>query len=183
MQIVVTTQPAPLVTLAEASVALGESSTDRQAYIEGLILAAQAKLDGPKGTLGISVAVQTISVVCSSFDCPPIRLPGGPITSDIEIVYLDGDGTEVTLDTGDFVVLSDGTIALPEGGSWPTIADQGNAITLTYDVGIEDEDDPRIQQMKTAIIMEVRKNLDMADPEAHAKAIDSLTSSLWVPSV
>lgn len=181
MQVVVTVQPDPLVSVDEAKVALGESGSDRNALIEGLIMAAQSEMDGPKGWVGISVAEQSIEVTASSFDDPVIRLPGGPIVGDIDVVYLDSSGDDQTLEASGYVVLSDGTLSLPSGATWPALYEQDNAVLISYDVGIDDQGDPRIQQMKTAIIMHVRMTLDMVEPEKVRRAIESLVRSMWVP--
>lgn len=183
MHVVITTQPDPLVSIEEAKVALGESGNDRNDLIEGLILAAQAELDGPKGWVGISVAGQSVEVRFDSFDEPPLRLPGGPIVGDVVITYLDSSGESVELEVDSYVVQADGTISAASGVTWPTLYDQANAGLAEYDVGIVDQADPRIRQMKTAIIMHVRMTLDMVDPDKVRKAIEALVRSMWVPVV
>lgn len=182
MQVVITSFPDMLVTLEEAKVAIGESGTDRDDFIEGLILAAQAELDGPKGWVGISVAQQGVEVTFDSFDEPAVRLPGGPIIGDIVITYLDGDGASVVLDSDDYVLLPDGSLGLVSGVSWPTLADQSGTVTAAYTVGmVEGENPQRIALMKTAIKLHVRMTLDGVDPEVSRRAIESLVRSLWVP--
>ncbi len=177
--ITITTAPAALVSVAEAKVALGESGSDRNTLIEGLIAAAQGELDGPNGWVGISVAEQSAEIKAASFDEPAIRLIGGPVTAAV-VTYLDSTGAEQTLDDETYVVGTDGTLLLVAGNDWPTVADQADAITVAYDVGIEDSTDPRVQQMRTAIIMHVRMTLDMVAPEASRKAIEALVRPMWV---
>lgn len=178
--ITITTPPALLVTVDEVKVALGESGTDRDDLIEALLWAAQSELDGPNGWVGISVAQQSAEIKASSFDCPPVRLPGGPILS-ATVQYLDADGAEQTLDASAYVVGANGTLLLGSGATWPTLYGQGDAITVAYDVGITEEGDPRIQQMRTAIILHVRMTLDGIDPDASRRAIESLVRPMWVP--
>ena len=64
MQIVVTSQPSPLLTHDDAVVrqSLALDGTDRDAQVDQLLLAAQADLDGPKGKLGFTVAEQSVAL-------------------------------------------------------------------------------------------------------------------------
>lgn len=187
MQVTITLQPDPLLTSADDLVrqSLFLDGTDRDELADLQLLAAQGELDGPLGKLGFSVAQQSVQVIADSFDCPAIRLPGGPISGVVVVTYLDGDGATQTLDDATYLVASDGTLTLVEGGAWPTIASQANAVTITYDVGIADPDDPRVAQMKHAILMRAKEMLDPPDDggEASRKAVTALTSTLWVPSV
>lgn len=177
--ITITTPPAQLVTLAEAKVALGESGSDRDTLINAMILAAQAELDGPNGWVGVCVAEQTAQIKASSFDEPEIRLVGGPIT-DVAVTYLDSDGDTQTLDDQTYIVGQDGVLSLVYGEEWPTVSEQADCITVSYDVGIADTDDPRVNQMKIAIIMHVRMTLDMVAPDVHRRAIEALVRPMWV---
>jgi hypothetical protein len=171
--------PYPLVTLEEAKVALGESGDDRDGLIGGLILAAQSELDGPLGWVGISVAEQGVEYRVDDFSCP-IALPG-PIIGAVDITYLDADGAQQSLDPGVYEVLSDGRVVLVSGQSWPTLYQQAEAVRFAYYAGIADPNDPRIAQMKTAIILHVRMTLDGIDAEAARRAIEALVRSMWVP--
>lgn len=180
MQVKIITPPAMLVSVEEAKVALGESGNDRNDLIEGLIMAAQAELDGPKGWVGISVAEQEVEATFDSFDAVPVRLPGGSIIGDVVITYLDSAGDTMTLDDALYTVQSDGSLGLTAGSAWPTLSDQAGAIAAAYSVGMS-AGDPRIALMKTAIKMHVRMTLDGVEPEASRRAIESLVRSLWVP--
>lgn len=181
MHVTVTTQPEPLVTLDEAKVALGESGSDRNDLIEGLILAAQAELDGPKGWVGITVAPQTIEVRFDRFGSP-MRLPG-PVIDPVTVNYLDSDGADQALNAAVYTLLSDGRLVLTPNQSWPSTCSRAEAVTVTYQAGIEDADDPRIALMKTAIIMHVRMTLDHQEPEKLRETINWLVSPLKVWAV
>lgn len=172
-------QPYPLVTLEEAKVGLGEDGDHRNVLINGMILAAQGEMDGPKGWLGMSVAVQGLEYTVDDFS-EPICLPYGPLIDPIEIYYLDEDGIEQVLDTASYRVLASGKVVLANGATWPAVYDQEGAVRINYFAGIEDEFDPRIAIMKTAIIMHVRMTLDGVEPEASRRAIQSIVSPLWV---
>ena len=180
MKLTVLTQPQPLVTLEEAKVALGEDGGDRDAMIEGAILAAQAELDGPKGWVGISVAEQSVEVRFDRF-CDVMQLPSGPVIAPVgSVVYLDSDGVEQTLDDATYVLLSDDRIVLADGASWPSIQSTEQAVRVVYDVGITDAADPRIALMKAAILMHVKMTIDMADPGVYRAAIERLVAPLQV---
>lgn len=179
MRITVTTQPEPLVSIDEAKVALGESGSDRDELITSLILAAQAELDGPKGWVGISVAQQTVEVHFDRF-CEPMRLPAGPIIEPVTVTYLDSDGTEQTLSDTIYTLLSDGRLVRSSNESWPSTYSRDEAVTASYQVGIEDEADPRIALMKTVIILHVRMTLDGKDTAQRREAINFLVSPLKV---
>ena len=185
MQIVVTAQPEPLLThddnVVRQSMALDGTDRDEQADL--LLLAAQAELDGPKGKLGFSVAEQSVMVTADSFESPLIRLPGGPIPGSVVVSYLDSSGTTQIMDDSTYLVSSDGMLTLSDGSTWPALYAQSNAVSVAYDVGIEDEDDPRIEQMKSAIIMHAKLHMDFEDVEITREAITRLTSTLWDPSV
>lgn len=181
MLVTIVSYPDMLVSLDEAKIALGESGADRDDLIEGLILAAQAELDGPKGWVGTSVAQQGLEVTFDSFDCPPARLPG-PVIGDVVISYVNASGDVAILDADDYLVAEDGTLSLVAGASWPTLADQSGAITASYTAGmVEGENAQRIALMKTAIKLHVRMTLDAVEPEISRRAIESLVRSMWVP--
>lgn len=122
-------QPYALVTLEEAKVGLGEDGDARNVLIDGMILAAQGELDGPKGWLGISVAVQGIEYITDDFTCP-IVLPAGPVTGQVQVFYLDADGVEQLLDASVYQVAIDGKLTLASGESWPTLQDTDGAVRI-----------------------------------------------------
>lgn len=179
MHVTVTTQPDPLVSLEEAKVALGESGSDRDDLIVSLILAAQAELDGPTGWVGISVARQTVEAKLDAL-CSSMKLPSGPIIAPVIIDYLDADGEAQTVPDDSYALLSDGRIVLLPDYSWPETYSRAEAVTITYDAGIEDEADPRIALMKTAIILHVKMTLDHEEPEKRRQTINWLVAPLRV---
>lgn len=173
-------QPYPLVSLEEAKVALGEYSDDRNALISGLIMAAQGEMDGPKGWLGMSVAVQGLEYVAADFSVP-IVLPYGPVVDPVEVYYLDPDGAEQALSSSAFMVTSKGEVKLASGASWPAVSSQGEAVRVRYYAGISDTFDPRIEMLKAAIILHVRMTLDGVDRELARRALESIVRPMWVP--
>lgn len=181
--ITITTPPEALLTHADEMVrqSLGLDGTDRDALADSLLMSAQAELDGPQGKLGFTVAAQSVIYTANGFECPAVRLPGGTAIDNVVVTYVDADGGAQTLDDATYVVAADGTISLVSGGSWPTIADQSDAVSIAYDItGLEDGD-PRIDQMKQAIIMHAKLHLDMDEPDTRRKVIENMTSTLWTP--
>lgn len=183
MQVVISTQPEPLLTHADEIVrmSMGLDGTDRDALADSLLLSAQAELDGPKGKLGFTVAAQSVIVTAASFDDPAILLPGGSTIDNVVVTYLDGDGASQTFDDASYVVAADGTLSLAYDASWPTLYGQENAVSIAYGLTGLDEGDPRIDQMKQAIIMHAKLHMDMDEPEVRRKVIENMTSTLWVP--
>jgi hypothetical protein len=176
MGVTVFDQPYPLVTLEEAKIGLGEDGDYRNAMIDGLIMAAQGEMDGPRGWLGMSVAVQGMEYTADDFS-EPICLPYGPVTGAVEIYYLDSDDVEQVVDPATYTVSEGGSVALVSGETWPT----GSMVRVRYYAGITDSFDPRVQIMKTAIILHVRMTMDGHEPEQSRKAIESIVRPMWRP--
>jgi len=181
--ITITTPPEPLLTHQNEMVrqSLGLDGTDRDELTDSLLLAAQAELDGPNGKLGFTVAAQSALFTAATFDAPPIRLPAGTPISNVVVTYLDAGGSSQPLDEASYVVGADGSVSLVSGSSWPALADQSNAVSIAYDIDGLEDGDPRIDQMKQAIIMHAKLHMDMDDPGVRRKVIENMTSTIWSP--
>lgn len=183
MRIVVTEQPVALVGLEEMKTALGESGSDRNALITGLIMAAQGYLDGPKGIAGVAVAEQSVDVFYDDFACP-IYLPGITIISPLTSVsYAAVEGTYTDIDAADYALQSNGRLALAGGATWPRAITTGDAVKVSYDLGISEAGDPRIEMMRAAIMMHVKMTVDMADPALYERVIAALIAPMRAISV
>jgi hypothetical protein len=99
------------------------------------------------------------------------------VTGQVEIYYLDSDGAEQIVDNTIYSVSELGKVELLSGQSWP----EGDTVRVRYYAGITDSFDPRIQMMKTAIILHVRMTMDGVERESCRKAIESLVRPLWDP--
>lgn len=181
--ITITTPPAPLLTHDDEIVrqSLSLDGTDRDALADSLLMSGQGELDGPAGKLGFTVAPQSVVYTAASFEMPVIRLPGGTPITNVVVTYLDGDGADQTLDGASYVVSPDGLVSLASGSSWPTLAEQSDAVSIAYDLEGLDDSDPRADQMKQAIIMHAKLHMEMDDPETRRKVIENMTSTLWSP--
>lgn len=179
MAVSVFDQPYPLVSLDEAKIALGEYSDDRNILIDGMIMAAQGEMDGPNGWLGMCVAMQGLEYVLDGLT-GSIDLPFGPAVGPVEIYYLDGDGVEQPVSSSTYRLLPGGRIVLADGASWPAVSGQEGAVRVRYYAGIDDAFDPRIQMMKTAIMLHTRMTLDGIDEPNVRRAMESIVRPLWV---
>lgn len=98
MRVTVITPPEPIVSWDEARVHLRlEDGDDQQAYVEGLIAAVTAWLDGPVGWLGRALGEQTLEAVFPIYGEPAARCyPYPPFLSLVsDVPAVDGATTAV----------------------------------------------------------------------------------------
>jgi uncharacterized phiE125 gp8 family phage protein len=97
MSVRVITAPEPIVTWESAKAHLRQGSDDEQDYVEGLIAAATAWIDGPGGWLGRALGPQLLEW---RLDCWPVRdrfvLPFQPELEIVSVKYFDPTGVEQT---------------------------------------------------------------------------------------
>lgn len=102
--VTVVEQPEALVTLAEAKAHLRvEHDTDDE-YIEALIDAVTASIDGPRGSLGRALKPQTLQLAAYDCDALVYDLPYPPIIEIESVVYDDADGTEVEIEASAYLL-------------------------------------------------------------------------------
>lgn len=95
MTILVVTPPQPIVTWDRAKAHLREDSDDEKDYVEGLIAAATAWLDGPAGWLGQSLGPQLLEWRLADWpDEDRFHLPFGPLLEVEAVRYVDPHGVE-----------------------------------------------------------------------------------------
>lgn len=142
MSVTVTTPPAALVTAEEAKTHLRVDHADDDAYIGGLIMAAQGMLDGPSGILGRAIGLQTLELHldgCAVWPSATVDLPYPPLVAgSVAIRYVDPDGVERDLDAASFVVTGrpDQPRLVPAyQHAWPTVRRSPNAMTVSYGAG------------------------------------------------
>lgn len=152
------------VTLADAKLHLRVDVTDDDTLITSLIVAARqwceemtgrsfvtqtwaAKLPGFPGMTGIAgvpiygvdpawLPVRAISGVAAFRFA--IRLPRGPVASVTSLTYLDGTGTQQTLDPATYIVAADewgATVTPTWGTSWPQALVHPESVVVTYRAG------------------------------------------------
>lgn len=116
----------------------GESAPDDEALISTYLDVATSRLHGPNGLLNRALMSSTWR---ATYDRWPdeIRIPLARCTEVLYIQYLDADGVEQTMTTDQFRYYGIGTDAArirpASGTSWPAIADDPEAIALTFRAG------------------------------------------------
>lgn len=137
-RVVVVEPPEPAVTLAEAKAHLRVDTSGEDAYIEGLIAAAQGWIDGPEGWLGRAIGVQTLEVRMSGFPGGVIALPYRPAIETTRIAYVDGDGEAAILDPEQYETV--GYMVRPVfGASWPSAGEVRVRYRAGYDGRVHEE--------------------------------------------
>lgn len=152
MRTVVITPPAPVVTWEEAEAHLVlDGDVSHQTYVESLIAAATAHIDGPSGWLGRAIGVQTLEARFSLLSCSVIRLPFPPALELVSVKYLNFSGDEITADNADFELFGDELA--PEGAEWTWSggSTRREAGRVQYRAGYEEVPAP----IKAAILMMV----------------------------
>lgn len=127
------------VSLPEAKAHLRVTSNDEDAYIQGLINAAIAHVDG-EGELGRAMITQTWAQWVSQ--APGyVRLKMGPFQALVSVEYYDAAGTLQTATLSEFETWLDGdfvTCKPKDSIAWPQADDRPDAIKITYRVGYGD---------------------------------------------
>jgi uncharacterized phiE125 gp8 family phage protein len=132
---VITPPAAEPVSLAEAKLHLRVDGSDDDALITRLISAAREQAEHE---LDRSVAPQTLELRLDAFPSGAIRLPRGPVTEIVSVVYVDADGAEQTI-AGTNYSIDDAQIdawLLPDYDyDWPSTRDEANAVRVRYAAG------------------------------------------------
>lgn len=128
-----------LLSVADAKAHLRVDGSDHDAYVQALVAAAEARLDGFAGVLGRALVTQTWR---RSFDCFPDgrlqRLPLGPLQSVSSLTYYDTAGSSQTFSASSYHGVTDAigpAIVLDDDATWPAIDDRPDAITVTWVCG------------------------------------------------
>lgn len=132
-----------LLELADAKAHLRVRHSDEDAFIESLIAAAEAHLDGYTGVLGRALVTQEWSRSFDGFPaCNSFRLPLGPLGDAVSISYYDAAGDVQSFT--DFHAVADAIgpmVVLTDGSQWPSTATRPDAVTVTWTCGYGDVDD------------------------------------------
>lgn len=125
------------VSSAEAKLHLKVDGSTDDTLIAALITAARILCESFQGRGYIT---QTWELTLDSFPASPFELPMAPLASVVSIKYKDADGTEYTVDSGDYVLdLSSepGRVALADGKSWPSVSLYPvGGVKIRYTVGV-----------------------------------------------
>lgn len=132
------TAPASAVLLLdEVKAYMNIDFTDQDAVISGMIEAATQALDGYSGTLGglCLISQQWEFKACHFCD---IVIGLKPLITLDAITYFDSAGISQTLASTEWRALETVTgvhLVLPEGKSWPSVADREDAVTVRATFG------------------------------------------------
>lgn len=143
----VITPPAPFVSYEEAAAHLRVDGEDDRVYIEALLSAACAWLDGPGGWLGRAIGLQTLEVVDCAFGND--RLPFPPLVEVESITYRGSDDADHDLVEAQYRVLVTGALSPLVGQNWPSLARDSEAVRIQYRAGYEDVPTP----IKQAVLL------------------------------
>jgi len=93
---------------------------------------------------GVRLSPQTWRDTLSAFPCGDIELSQRPVIDIVSFNYLDGDGeTQSMLGSPETYLLARAGVRPSklrpvDGGSWPSVSQYGDAVTIEYRVGFED---------------------------------------------
>lgn len=150
MSLRLTAEPtAEIVTLTEAKKhCRAEYHNDDDVYIQALIEAATANIDGPEGWLGRAVREQELELTIDRFPCAtdvgrpgPVKIPMPTLISVDSLEYTATDGTTATVtDFREFGVGAPyGGYILPAlSGSWPSVLGDAGSVRIAFTAGYSD---------------------------------------------
>lgn len=140
MSIRIITPPADEpVSLIEAKLHCKIEVDEDDALVEGLIAAAREFVENQTHRAFID---RTLELVIDHFPCREIIFPVTPVLSIDSIKYDDDDGTEQTIDVGDYQVdlFSEPARIWPSVDfSWPSTVGNPNAVRIEFTAGYGDD--------------------------------------------
>lgn len=140
MRVIVVTPPDPVITPEDAAehLRLGDG-VDEHGYLESIIAAATAHIDGPDGWLGRAIGMQTLEAYLPSLGVTSIALPYPPALNIVSIDYVDDTGATVTMDPAAYELA--GRLLRPAWPNpWPTAqwrGCEGEPVRIRYRAGYE----------------------------------------------
>lgn len=139
MSIVVVDPPEDLVvSLEETKAHLRVDHDDDDDYIERLVEAATATIDGPSGWLGRCLVSQTLEWRGSGFGLCGGRLPYPPVAEIESVKYDDDVGAEQVVADASYRLVgqpSQPRLILAHGASWPSARCEDEAVRIRYTAG------------------------------------------------
>ncbi|WP_370308332.1 head-tail connector protein [Sphingobium abikonense] len=155
MRTLVVIPPEPVVTWEEAKAHLRLDGDDERAFVDALIAAATAHIDGPEGWLGRAIGLQTLEVRLPAFGVTSIALPYPPVVDIVSIQYVDSAGEIASVGDDDYE-LSGPLLRAAWTKSWPTpqwLGCDGDVVRIRYRAGyaINPDADPVVQNIPAPI--------------------------------
>lgn len=130
----ITAPTAEPITLAEAKAHLRVDSTDEDALITALIVAAR---QGAETATGRALLPQTWELALDEF-ATEVRLSRAPVSAVDSVKYVDTDGVLQVLDPAAYLLDSHSEparLTAQFGASWPATRSQANAVLIRYVAG------------------------------------------------
>ncbi len=123
------------VTLAEAKLQCRVDSTDEDALITALIVAARRRAEGRTGR---ALITQKWRLDLDKFPVDTIEIPRPPLASVESITYLDSTGTRQTLNAAEYQVIDNetpGRVIPVYGKSWPDCRVVPGSVQISFTAG------------------------------------------------
>ena len=144
----------PVVDLAEAKLHLRVEHDAEDALIDRIVTAATERAEEIQSRAFVT---QTYRLSLPRFPHGRIiRLPRPPLQSVTAITYADTDGTQQTLATSDYRVDTaavPGRIILNRDAAWPSVADEPDAVRVTYVAGYRDAGSDVPEEQRAAVLL------------------------------
>lgn len=156
--VLVTAPAAAPLTLEEAKTHLRVDGDDEDGLVQGLVDAAIAHLDGPRG-LGRCLVNQTWR---QDFTCWPsdgtLRLPFPDVSSIVWVKFYDSDDAQQTVTSADYALLSDalgGYVEFVPGWSAPVLDSRPAPVGVQFVAGFGVDAEAVPADIRTAMLLMV----------------------------
>lgn len=152
------------VTLDEVKTHIKIEHNEEDARIGLLLDAVTAHLDGWGGELGRCLMTQTWEQSYPSF-MPQHRLPLGPTSQVVSVVYADTNGTDQAVSADSYRLHTDHAgdfIALLPGFNWPAIDTRFDVVRVRWQAATKPEEMPKLKAGMLMLIGHLYKNPDAA---------------------
>lgn len=131
----ITAPTAEPITASDLKAHLRKDTSDEDALITALIVAAREQVEHLTGR---ALMPQTWDLLLDEFPDGDIALGKLPVASITSVSYTDIDGATQTVSSGDYVLDADalpGWVRLAYGKSWPSTRDVANAVAVRFVAG------------------------------------------------
>jgi uncharacterized phiE125 gp8 family phage protein len=169
-RVVVIEGPSPIVTWDEMKIHAKIEEETEKVYVQTLISAATAWLDGATGWLGRSIGLQVLEAKYSNWPCRTDDLPYGPVVEVLSVDYVDRNGTAQVLLPEDFA----------SGSPFPDVRGNDGDVTIRYRAGYGSADDDGVwvaappAPLKVAVMMLVAQWYENREAAAVGVSVEKL---------
>lgn len=166
------------ISLEQAKLHLRVDDDDDDDLIEALISAATQYAEKFQGRALIE---QTFDYYLDAFPIGEIQIPRPPLIEVQGVFYLDSNGDEQEFTTFEVDTATEpGRIYLTNSGSWPTPADQLNAVRVRFRAGYLDVSSPAVANVPFTTIAAIKMIIGTLYAQRESIAIGAqITSAPW----